>query len=722
MHPSYEQTERSASYNQPSTPDTRLYGRWLAQARLVSITVFALALALLLVCVPLYFASLHMLCTGTATACNATGQLAPGDVRRLQQLGLSIDFFGTYLIVIALIFALGYWLVAALLFWRKSDNPLALLAAVALGTFPLAFNSSSISSLLPSPWSLLIHCISFLGDLCIILFFYVFPSGHFVPRWTRWVLIPTLVYWGFNEFFPQAPFNPFFRFLVLNVVTFLGVVGGMVVVQVYRYRRVSTPTQRQQTKWVVYGVTMGVGGFLLLILLSYFFSSLFTTGSLAFLIVNAAIYGLMLLLPLSIGFAILRYRLWDIDRLINLTLVYGLLTGALVFIYIVLVIALQYLLRGIINQTSDLAIVGSTLVIAALFQPLRRRLQRIINRLMYGERDDPYAALTRLGKRLEATLAADTVLPTIVETVAQTLKLAYVAITLATDERQPHPGEVSPSEDSFITVATYGSPTAHPLRLPLIYQAETSGYLLIGPRPGETLTSANQRLLTDLARQIGISAHSVQLTTELQQARESLVLAREEERRRLRRDLHDGLGPQLASQALTLTAARKLLRDDPDAADELLADATIHAQEAITDIRRLVYALRPPALDDLGLVAALREQATQYGSSGVAITLDAPEQLPPLPAAVEVACYRIVQEALTNVVRHAHAHCCTIRLFVNESLCLEVTDDGDSLPTAYRAGVGLTSMRERAKELGGTCVIDRATGGGACVYAQLPLL
>src|SRR5205823_4648316 len=156
-------------------------------------------------------------------------------------------------------------------------------------------------------------------------------------------------------------------------------------------------------------------------------------------------------------------------------------------------------------------------------------------------------------------------------------------ITLAPDERRPTPDETSPSEDSFIPVATYGSPTVHPLRLPLIYQVETIGHLLIGTRPGETLTSANHQLLTDLARQIGISAHSVQLTAELHQARERLVLAREEERRRLRRDLHDGVGPQLASQTLILTAARKLLRNDPDAAEMLLVDATAHAQEAITD-------------------------------------------------------------------------------------------------------------------------------------------
>ena len=198
---------------------TRLHGYRLVIVRLTCLFLYVLSVGLVVASMPSYFASLHMLCTGTATACNANVQLAPGDVRRLQELGLSIDFFATYIIVITSIFALGYWLVAALLFWRKSDNPLALLAALTLGTFPIAFNDDFIRTL-SSSWWLLAHVISFLGSVCIVLFFYVFPSGHFVPRWTRFVLVPTLVYWWFSAFFPLALFNPFFRLPVLDRVTF----------------------------------------------------------------------------------------------------------------------------------------------------------------------------------------------------------------------------------------------------------------------------------------------------------------------------------------------------------------------------------------------------------------------------------------------------------------------------------------------------------------------
>jgi signal transduction histidine kinase len=220
---------------------------------------------------------------------------------------------------------------------------------------------------------------------------------------------------------------------------------------------------------------------------------------------------------------------------------------------------------------------------------------------------------------------------------------------------------------------------------------------------------------------IVIAARTARANANLRRLRGQLINTREEERRRLRRDLHDGLGPLLASLTLTLTAARKLLRDDPDAAEILLADATAHAQEAITDIRRLVYALRPPTLDDLGLVAAICEEFDQYRTSGVAFKLDTPEQLPPLSAAVEVACYRIAQEALTNVVRHAQAHTCMVRFVLGKMLTLEITDDGIGLPTKHKAGVGLNSMHERTEELGGMCIIEPVSGGGTRVYAQLPL-
>jgi signal transduction histidine kinase len=233
-----------------------------------------------------------------------------------------------------------------------------------------------------------------------------------------------------------------------------------------------------------------------------------------------------------------------------------------------------------------------------------------------------------------------------------------------------------------------------------------------------------------VARQAGVVAHAVRLTADLQRsnehlrtARERLVTAREEERRRLRRDLHDSLGPQLAGLVLRLDAARNLLRRDVDAAEMLLQDIADTAQRTVADIRHLVDGLRPRALDELGLIEALRQYAIQYELAGPRISVDAPDRLPPLPAAVEVAAYRIVTEALTNVARHAGAISCAVRLAVDKPaamLCLEITDDGCGLPLAPRDGVGLASMRERAEELGGSCTVQSAEGDGTTVGVRLP--
>jgi signal transduction histidine kinase len=358
-----------------------------------------------------------------------------------------------------------------------------------------------------------------------------------------------------------------------------------------------------------------------------------------------------------------------------------------------------------------------------MFQPLRERLQRGVNRLIYGERDDPYRVLSRLGSRLESTLAPDAVLPAVARTVKEALKLPYAEIQLK-------------REEGFETAAAAGDPVYDALRLPLVYGGETVGRLVLGPRAGEEeFSDTERRLLEDLAHQIGASAHAALMTDEalrlsadLQHSRERLVEAREEERRRLRRDLHDGLGPQLSSQALTVDAVRKLMRRDPDAAEELLLDLKADAQAAVTDIRRLVYGLRPPALDDLGLLGALRESAAQYSAKGLSVSVEAPEELSPLSAAVEVAAYRIAQEALTNVASHAGASTCTVSLAIEETsvLCLEVCDDGRGIPnlqedSSVRAGVGLTSMRERASELGGSLLVESLPEGGTRVGARLPL-
>lgn len=499
----------------------------------------------------------------------------------------------------------------------------------------------------------------------------------------------------------------------------------------YRYFRVASPLERQQLKWIVVAY---VGFFFTALLVVQPLDELLTTragsmGPAQALILSAILDSLSqaiaFFFPVAIMIAVLRYRLWDVDTLINRALVYGALTGIIVIAFVIIVGFLSILFQS--SGNTIVAIIATGLV-ALLFNPLRQRLQRAVNRVMYGERDEPYIALSRLGRRLETTLAPESVLPTVVTTVRDVLRLPYVAIYLQQDSQGYKIVAESASPQLRIEHGKIRIPgmEREGRCIPLIHQGETVGYIVLGPRaPNEAFSTTDLRLLEDLAPQVGVAVHAVRLTADLQRSRERLVLAREEERRRLRRDLHDGLGPQLAGLALKLETLRNRLNGDP-LADSILADLAKRTQDATADVRRLVYELRPPTLDEFGLVMALREGATQFlqqGGDGLNIAFDAPENLPPLPAAVEVAVYRITQEALTNVIRHANASTCLVRLSLDESagfLCLEVQDDGKGLLLKRRAGVGLNSMRERAEELGGTFTITSTPTGGTCLTAQLP--
>ncbi|HEU0002778.1 MAG TPA: hypothetical protein VFQ36_17850, partial [Ktedonobacteraceae bacterium] len=310
MNHSTASPSQASRFEPCSETEARMSGFWLVLVRLVCLTLGVLSVGLFVASILSYIANHYLFCTATAAACYAHGQLTSGDVRWLQELGLSRDFIALYPIVLDSILSLGNWLVAALLFWRKSDDRVPLLAAVTLALFPIVLNYG-LTSTLPSPWWFLANVLSFVGSLSFILFFLVFPSGHFVPSFTRWILVVALLYWGLNEFFPFPSFNPFYRFQLLNGLTYLGLVASVVVAQIYRYQHVSTRVERQQTKWVVYGMSLGWGGYLVLFTIALFFPSLFSTGSLISVIKSTAVYGLLLFTPLSLGFAILRSRLWD---------------------------------------------------------------------------------------------------------------------------------------------------------------------------------------------------------------------------------------------------------------------------------------------------------------------------------------------------------------------------------------------------------------------------
>jgi signal transduction histidine kinase len=315
-------------------------------------------------------------------------------------------------------------------------------------------------------------------------------------------------------------------------------------------------------------------------------------------------------------------------------------------------------------------------------------------------------------------MSPETVYPTIVESVAQTLRLPYAAIAVKQHGR-------------IETAVSYGKPTDHVVKYPLAYQGEVVGQLVVAPRSADdTFNEADERLLRNIARQAGTAVHAAQLTDDLKESRQEIVTSREEERRRLRRDLHDGLGPSLAAHMLKIGSARALLNDHPETTDSILAEMESDIESTLSDLRRIVYDLRPPALDQWGLAGALRAYAEtceqNNANSSLSVDVAVPDALPALPAAVEVATYHIGREGLTNVVRHAQATYCELRLSVSDApnriLKVAIRDDGQGITAGSLAGVGLVSMRERAEELGGSFTIDSQPDKGTVVMASIPLV
>ena len=681
----------------------RLQRFWPVAARLVWVAAFLLAVGLWAIGSLERAGELPPSCA--IVDCDPF-ELSVEDLGVLKALGFPLNPILSFWTLTNTGFALVFFAIAAVIFWRASDVWTGLLASYTLVYLGAVIFTGSDDALWRARPELrrLLAMVYALGYSALMLFFFLFPDGKFVPRSRRLRAVAMLLILVIAPFILDAP-----RAEPLAVALFLGSVGLGVAAQTHRYRRVSGPSERLQTRWVLFGL-MGA----LMVMLVWVFTRVYLPPDqssperiYALLLIRPLIILLIPLLPLTVAFSILRYRLFDIDLVLNRTLVYGTLTVSTMGLYVFIV---GYL--GSLFQARDRSLIAflATGLVALLFQPLRERLQRAVNRLMYGERDEPYTVLSRLGRRLEMALTPTAGLQTIVETVARALKLPHVAIALKKGDR-------------FETAASFGLPAGDPLILPLTHQEKIIGQLICTPRaPNEGFTEAEQGLLRNVAHQAGPIAHAVGLTADLQRSRQRLVAAREEERRRIRRDLHDGLGPRLASLTLKLDAARNLLSHDPDATDALLVALKAETQAAIADIRRLVYALRPPALDELGLVGALREHAASHSTpDGLRIIVEAPEELPPLPAAVEVAAFRIALEALTNVERHARARECTVRLALDGRLQLEITDDGVGLPPEYQAGVGLTSMRERAAELGGTCVVEVRPGGGTRVWAELPV-
>jgi two-component system, NarL family, sensor kinase len=606
----------------------------------------------------------------------------------------------------------------ALLAWHRPRNPVGWLflaggvgyatSAAAVMILGLGFANGWSSLLLRLIASVFMLSWPWAIGLCLPLALLLFPTGHLPGpgwRWLAWLAVAEGLVFGLDyaapgrQTFGRYSVTPLLAFPFYNRLSALwaasniafAVLFALVLVSLgVRYRR-GTDIERQQLLWLLFAV-------LVVLAFAGVPWGIFGIGPILGLLVIP-------LIPVAVTVAILRYQLLDIRLVVSRALVYGLLTGCAAGAYVGLVALLDVAVRSRVSLGS--AIVASVIV-AIGFNPARVALQRLIDRALYGDRRDPVRAVSRVGERLVGPGAG---LADVLEALCDSLRLPFAAVRYGTAE-----------------AAAHGTAPVLLHTTKLSYEGARVGELIVGLRYGQRrLSPPDIGVLDLLAGPLAVALHATALSAALQESRVGIVAAREEERRRLRRDLHDGLGPVLTGIAFKADAARNTMPTEPAQASNLLGELRADATAAIGDIRRLVYGLRPPTLDDLGLIGSLRQQSARLAQrpdgSSVAVQISAPQALPPLPAAVEVNAYRIIAEALTNAARHAGASRIDVTLALAEAgaLSIEVRDDGAPCAAGWLPGFGLISMRERAAELGGSCQAGPDPEGGGRVVASLPL-
>ena len=522
---------------------------------------------------------------------------------------------------------------------------------------------------------------------CLPLILQLFPTGKPVSRhWTVlcWLTVGS-AFLG-NIFVGPTPEAGASSFLVapwwavteritamVTPLIILASVASLIV----RFIR-GSETIRQQVMWLLAAV-------LLVILINVPIWFAIPSGQTILLLLSFP------LIPAAVTIAVLRHGLYDVRIVLSRVVVYAVLTAGVIAIYFGLVAVLDRVLRG------AGAPVVAALAIALAFNPVRVRLQRVVDRAVYGTRRDPVAAVSAVGQRL----AGDD-LGGVADALRESLRLSYVAVQTA-DGSMIESGEMTTTSQNW----------------PLDYDGKKVGNLVVGPRQGERrLSRADQKVIDLLAAPLAIVMHAQLLTEDLKASRERVIDAAEEERTRLRRELHDSLGPLLTGAAFKADSIALAAQNRPERAESLAIDLADQLRQSVEAVRQLAYGLRPAALDELGLVGALREEGSRF--SPIKVIVDAPESMPALPSAVEVAAYRIAAEALTNVVRHSDAKLASVRLAAEDgTLEMIITDDG-STTAPWSPGLGLASIKTRATEVGGACEAGPTAEGGR-VVAVLPL-
>ncbi|HET7734437.1 MAG TPA: ATP-binding protein [Nocardioidaceae bacterium] len=624
----------------------------------------------------------------------------------LESSGWDPSVAASVVLALLLAYTVAAGVASAVVYKTCSDVPAALLVSSVLLahglTWPMVSDALSGRLLLFDVMGTVLAVYGLVGLLCLG---FVFPDGRFVPAWTRWVVAAVALDVGLGS--SGVPLPP-----VIDLA-----VGGSAAIALmysiaYRYRRVSSAVERRQSRAVGLVLVLVVTSFVLIgsadglirdspegiILAEYGALTVYTLGFAA--------------LPLAIGAATLRQGLWGARRVLRRALAITAVTSVLALVYLGVVVASAAVAGDVVGP------VGTTLgavAVALALDPVRRRLSSWAKQLTLGDREDAGAAVVRLAQRLDEAHTPEESLRAVLSAVRDAVRAPGASVT-----------------DGSITACDGAAPREADWHRPLVHHGETIGVLRVARRPGpDDFDEIDRRLLAELTRPVSVAVNGLlhqsaatRMARDLQASRERLIVAREEERRRLRRDLHDRLGPILAGQVLRLETAAELVRRDPDEATALIRRGAEEAAESLAEVRRVVDGLRPAEIDDAGLDEALRRRAAQLGQN--IVVREPPHPLPDLPAAVEVAAYHIASEAMTNAVRHANGATCWARLAVrDDTLVVVVEDDGPGLTAVEhppaRPGAGLSTMAERAAELGGSVRCATRLTGGTRVTAIIPL-
>ena len=680
-------------------PRPALLGLWLATVGFLS-TLFVAG-------VPQRYEELVNPCT---SACNdrLLGVLSAGQQERLAEIGIDARMYAWWDIGRESAFAIAALLLGTVLI-RRVGTPIAyvtatLMAAGGTVLVPEISLAGERADVIPGPMANTVWAVA-LSTIAVLWF--MTPNGRFVPGWSWIPALAVMAAWMSFAFVDREE-EPPAALLLSSVALLLFGIGA----QIYRYRRASTVIERQQLKWLGVGL-LGWLGSAVVFHVGVDLELLDPTWDGLAYPLGYIVFGMLVTLANGVfvfawSMAILQHRLWDADRVLNRGVLAVAATATIVITYV----TTAFVIAAVAADNSDIAGPLAAALLVGLALVAREPFTRRLTRLFYGERDAPYELLASLWSIAnEHRPDADTV-TLLAERLVTSLHLSAGRLEVT-------------GESGVLVDRTIGSPIGTSTSIPLESGGEQVGVLTVWPRLGEAaLSNHDLSLISNASAPIAHLAGTVRLTGDLRRSQASLVNAREEERRRIHRDLHDDLGPTLAGQALLLDAASSTIDDDPARATGFVDLARRRADEVVDHIRRMSRDLRPSALDQLGLAPALRRAATVAENSHLRVEADIGE-LTGLSAAYETAAYRIITEALTNAIRHSDARTILVQVQSRDGgLEAVISDDGrGGAPTTsddHRCGVGLRSMHRRARELGGHVQITSQLHEGTILEVVLP--